>query len=827
MLNLDSHQHVRGESLYLDDLPEQVGTLFAAVFDSPIAHGKLLGLDLSAALAMPGVVRILTAADIPGENQIGGIIPDEPLLAEGHVHFRGQPVALVVAETEAIAQAARHLIRAEITPLEVITDPRVAAARGELIVPPRTFRLGEVSGAWGRCAHVFEGVAESGGQEHLYLETQGAYGYPTEYGAIRLFSSTQGPTAVQRHAAKVLGVGMNHVEVDVTRLGGGFGGKEDQATPWAVLVALAVHVLRRPVKLVLHRLDDLRMTGKRHPYSSDFRIGLDENLRIVAYEADFYQDAGASADLSPAVLERTLFHCTNTYYVPNVRATAYSCRTNVPPNTAFRGFGGPQGMFVIEAAIARAAEALGVPARLIQERNLLRDGDPFPYGQIAEQAQARACWHDAVARYKLTQLEADVARYNQENVLSKKGLALMPICFGISFTKTLMNQGRALVHVYLDGSVGVSTGAVEMGQGVNTKMAQVAARVLGLPVRRVKLEPTNTTRVANTSPSAASATADLNGKAVEMATEAIRARLLTLAARELKVSVDRLYLAEGEVRLHPPAPTVAQPNNAISVEEIAPSLSQEDASRPATSPFVGTAESTDSPDSDNETRNTKNETRDKLTWDQLVQLAYVNRVALSEHAHYATPRINFDATQEKGHPFAYHVFGTAIVVTTVDCLRGTYEFDAVHISHDFGTSMNTAVDLGQIEGGLVQGIGWMTMEEVIYNADGRLLASALSTYKIPDLYSVPKVVDVNFLPTPPASLAIFGSKAVGEPPLMYGLGAYFALRDAVRAFNPGVALPFVSPMTPERVLMGLYATDPARAEAEVEAEQAVSVEAED
>ncbi|MBC7447617.1 MAG: molybdopterin-dependent oxidoreductase, partial [Hymenobacteraceae bacterium] len=446
MQNLDSHQHVRGESIYLDDIPVQQGTLYAAVYDSPVAHGVLNALDVSEALAYSGVRRILTYKDIPGENQIGGIVPDEPALAEHHVHFRGQPVALVIADTDAIARHARTLIKADITPLPIITDPREAAAQGELIVPPRTFRLGDVQAAWARCAHVFEGVAESGGQEHLYLETQGAYGYPTEHGSIRLYSSTQGPTAVQRHAARVLGVGMSQIEVEVTRLGGGFGGKEDQATPWGVLVALAVHVLRRPVKLVLHRLDDLRMTGKRHPYSSDFRIGLDENLKIIAYEADFYQNAGASADLSPAVLERTLFHCTNTYFVPNVRATANSCRTNLPPNTAFRGFGGPQGMYVIEAAIPHAAEALGVPKRLIQERNLLQDGDSFPFGQLAEQAQAHACWHDAIERFDLTKIEADAAAFNAANPLKKRGVSLMPICFGISFTKTLMNQGRALVH---------------------------------------------------------------------------------------------------------------------------------------------------------------------------------------------------------------------------------------------------------------------------------------------------------------------------------------------------------------------------------------------
>jgi len=500
MNHLDPQRDVRGESQYLDDVPTQQGTLYAAVFESPLAHGKLLKLELGAALAAPGVVRILTADDIPGHNQIGGIVPDEPLLAHGHVHFRGQPVALALARTEHQVQAALKLIQVDIEPLPVITDPRVAAAQGELIVPPRTFRIGDSEASWASCAHVFEGVAESGGQEHLYIETQGAYAFPTEMGGVRLISSTQGPTAVQRHTAHVLGLGMHQVEVDVTRLGGGFGGKEDQATPWGALAALGAFITKKPAKLVLDRMADMRMTGKRHPYSSDFKIGLDENLRILAYEVTFYQNAGAAADLSPAVLERTLFHATNAYFIPNVTATAYSCRTNLLPNTAFRGFGGPQGMFVVEAAIAKAAEELGMPASLIQRKNLLRENDLFPYGQPAEMCHAEQAWDTTAQLHDLPGLRAEVEQFNQCKKLIKKELSVMPICFGISFTKTPMNQARALVHIYSDGSVGISTGAVEMGQGVNTKIAQVAARTLGISIGRVKVETTNTTRVANTSP---------------------------------------------------------------------------------------------------------------------------------------------------------------------------------------------------------------------------------------------------------------------------------------------------------------------------------------
>ncbi|SHL69023.1 xanthine dehydrogenase molybdopterin binding subunit [Hymenobacter psychrotolerans] len=757
MNHLDPVRHVRGESSYLDDIPVQQGTLYAAVFEAAVAHGRLRGLDLAAARTAPGVVRILTAHDVPGENQIGGIVPDEPVLAEGTVHFRGQPIALVLAHTERQAQAALHLIKADIEPLPIITDPRVAAAHNELIVPPRTFRLGDSRATWADCTHVFEGVAESGGQEHLYIETQGAYAFPTEMGGVRIVSSTQGPTAVQRHTAHVLGIGMHQVEVDVTRLGGGFGGKEDQATPWGVLAALGAFLTRRPVKLVLDRMADMRMTGKRHPYSSDFRIGLDENLKIVAYEVTFYQNAGAAADLSPAVLERTLFHCTNSYFIPNVTATAYSCRTNLPPNTAFRGFGGPQGMFVIESAIAKAAEELGVPASEIQRRNLLRENDLLPYRQPAEMCHAEQAWDTAADLYNLPRLREEVAEFNQQNTRLKKGVSVMPICFGISFTKTPMNQSRALVHIYTDGTVGVSTGAVEMGQGVNTKIAQVAAQTLGISLDRVKVESTNTTRVANTSPSAASATADLNGKATELACLALRERLLRHASTEYTLNYEGLEIRNEQVLA---------------------------AGVPA-----------------------------ETTWEKLVSSAYWRRVSLTENAHYATPDIHFDAAIEQGYPFAYHVYGTALTVVTVDCLRGTYELDAVHIAHDFGQSMNPAVDRGQIEGGAVQGIGWMTMEELIYNEEGRLLSNSLNSYKIPDLYAAPKVLDVHFLDTPGHPRAIFRSKAVGEPPLMYGIGAYFAIRDAVRAFRSGHQPTFSAPFTPEKVLLNLYSPVSARSAA--------------
>ncbi|MEO5948278.1 MAG: molybdopterin cofactor-binding domain-containing protein [Chitinophagaceae bacterium] len=754
MKNIDSYTHLRGESVYLDDIPMTNGTLFAVAFDSPMAHGKIKSLETAEAAAMPGVVRIFTAADIPGENQIGGIVPDEELLANTHVHFCGMPIALVVATSDEAARAAVKKIKVEIDPLPIITDPREAKEKGELIIPPRTFQLGDTTSAWKQCEYIFEGQAETNGQEHLYIETQGAYAVPQENGAIRIYSSTQGPTAVQRTAARILNLPMNQLEVDTTRLGGGFGGKEDQATTWAVLCALATYHLKKPVKYSLHRMEDMRMTGKRHPYSSDFKIGLSKELKILAYEATFYQNAGAAADLSPAVMERTLFHCNNTYFIPNVKATAFCCRTNLPPNTAFRGFGGPQGMFVIESAITKAAESLNIPASEIQQKNLLQTGDEFPYGQIAV-SEANECWSKADELYNIKQLQDEVDNFNAFNKNYKKGLAIMPICFGISFTKTMMNQARSLVHVYTDGSVGISTGAVEMGQGVNTKMLQVAAKIFSIDPSRIKINSTNTYRITNTSPTAASASADLNGKATEIACKEILSRLQKVAMEECLLTAD------------------------ISNTELPPFELKEE--------WIYI-------------RGKKTE----LSWNNLVMAAYIKRISLSEHAHYTPPAIHFDATKEKGHPFTYHVYGTSITTVTVDCIRGIYEVDAVKVVHDFGKSMNSMIDMGQCEGGIVQGIGWMTMEEIVYDKEGKLRSNALSTYKVPDIYSVPKEITIHPLSTQKDNLAIFRSKAVGEPPLMYGIGAYFALRNAVNAFNLVNNIPFDAPMTPEKVLMSLY-----------------------
>jgi xanthine dehydrogenase large subunit len=655
---------------------------------------------------------------------------------------------LVVAETVEIARAAVHAIKVDIDPLPIITDPRVAHAAGEIIGTPRIFAIGDVDAAWEQCDVVVEGRSDVGGQEHLYLETMRARAIPGEEGRVSILSSTQSPYAVQRATAKILGVANHLVEVDVKRLGGGFGGKEDQATAWGCMAGLAAILTRRAVQLVLHRLDDLRMTGKRHPFSADFKLGAKADGTLMAYQVTHYQNAGAACDLSLAVLERSLFHSTAAYHVPNVHAYGASCRTNLPPNTAFRGFGGPQGMFAIECAIAELADTLGVPREEIQKKNLVKDGDQFHYGQIASRTKAIPTWEECEDGFDLASLRAEIDAHNASNVMFKQGFAMMPVCFGIAFTATFLNQASALVHVYTDGSISVSTGGVEMGQGLTTKLRTIAASALGVSESRIRVESTNTTRIANMSPSAASATTDLNGGATIKAMNDIRGRLFELVAPALNVDPSEVDLVDGQV--------------------------------------LARGKKTD------------------WTWEKLVSHAYLSRVALSAHAFYATPDIHFDKTTEKGSPFSYHVFGTAAFKVTIDVLRGRYTIDSARVVHDLGRPLNELVDLGQVEGGLAQGLGWMTMEELEYGDDGRLLSHALSTYKAPDGYSMPSDLQVRFLEDENPS-GPYGSKAVGEPPLMYGIGVYFALRDALRAAAPKRKFRYHAPMTPERVLMNLHA----------------------
>lgn len=752
MKHFDAMLHVKGKSIFTGDIPEPEGTLHAAVFTSSCAHGKVLSLNTSEAEALPGVIRVITAKDIPGENEIGNIIMDEPLLAGETVHFIGEPVAVVLAETRRQAYRAVNTVSMEVEEYQAVIDPREAALRGDLIVPPRTFSCGDTEGVLKECTHVISGTAETGGQEHLYLETQSALCVPGEGNALHVTSSTQSPSFVQKIAARVLGIPIHLVQVDVLRLGGAFGGKEDQATPWAVIAALGAHLTGRPVKLILKRHEDLVNTGKRHPYSFDFTIGLNEEGKILAWEVDYYQNSGAVSDLSTAILERSLFHSTGSYFIPNVVATGYCCRTNLAPNTAFRGFGGPQAMFVMEAAIHKASMETGIPVEILQRMNLLQQGDLFPYGMEYTCDEVRNSWKLAEEFSQFAETRKAVQKFNCESRYLKKGISMMPVCFGISFTTTFLNQANALVHVYTDGSVGISTGAVEMGQGVNSRIRQVTADAFSIPVERTRVESTNTSRTANTSPTAASSAADMNGNATGIACREIRARLLEVAAGELGCDVKNLQMKDSNVW-----------NKQIKTN---------------------------------------------ISWNKLVTKAYMNRTDLSSHAHYATPGIHFDESTEKGRPFAYHVAGTAVTEVTVDCLLGTYTVDRVSIVHHGGSQLNPLLDRGQVEGALLQGIGWVTIEELSWDSvSRRLLADALATYKVPDISFMPGEVNILFAEGEKLEdgVGLKGSRAIGEPPFMYGIGAWFAILNAMNAFNPKTFPGYIAPMTPERVLMTLTA----------------------
>lgn len=708
-----------GRARFTGDLPLPVGCLHALPATSPHAHARFTRVETAAALAEPGVVAVLIAADVPGENEVGNLVPDDPMLAEGEVDCVGQPFALVIAESSEAAWRGAQLVTADWQPLPAVFDPRQAFAAGQVIQPPRTLSSGDVDRAWRDCTTLVTGTVDLGGAEHAYLETQCALAVPTDAGGLVVHSGTQSPSVVQAAVARCCGLPMRAVEVDVARLGGGFGGKEDQATLWACLAAVAAARSHRPVRVWPERRDDVRITGKRHPYQADFRLGLDADGRFVAYEATLFQNAGCTTDLSPAILDRSLYHATNAYAVPHVRVTGISGRTNLPSNTAFRGFGAPQGIFVFEAAIRAAARELGVSAEELQRRNLVGDGDVLPYGQTIAAARAVATWDRMAEVRSPAAVRAEIDAWNATGPRVRRGMAVVPVCFGIAFTATLLNQAEALVHVYADGSMAITTGAVEMGQGVAAKIRTVAARTLGVPVDLITVASTNTLRVANVSPTAASTGADLNGAATREACRTILASLERVAG-------------------------------------------------------AGT-----------------------MTWHQRVQAAYAQRLPLSALAHYATPGLVVDPVTHTGHPFAYHVFGAALVEASVDTLLGVGRVDRVTVVHDCGTPLDERIDRGQIEGAIVQGIGWMTSEEIRHDADGRLLTDTLATYKVPDLPSAPPI-EVHLLGEP-NPVGLLNSKAVGEPPLVYGLGAFFALQDAIAAHSPEAGSQFVAPLTSERI----------------------------
>ncbi|MBM3362770.1 MAG: xanthine dehydrogenase molybdopterin binding subunit [Betaproteobacteria bacterium] len=754
-----SHPHesarsqVQGQAPYVDDLPELKGTLYAAPVMSPVAHGLLRGIDASAALALPGVVGLVSAEDIPGDRLLATFVHDEPVLARDKVEHVGQVVALVVAQDVMQARRAARQVRLDIEALPAILTVRQALASDSQVLPTVTVRRGEPEAALARSALQLEGNLSVGGQEHFYLEGQVAYAMPQEQDQWLVHSSTQHPGEVQHWIAHALGIANHRVTVQCRRMGGGFGGKETQAGHMAVWACLAARKFGCPVKLRLDRDDDFMITGKRHPFEYDYTVGFDVSGLITALKLRMLVNCGFSADLSGPVADRAIFHADNAYFLSDVEIVSHRCKTNLQSQTAFRGFGGPQGMIVIEAILGDIARRLGLDPLQVRRRNFygLGSRDVTHYQMKVEDnildplvsTLARNCRYEA--------RREQLAIFNAGSPVIKRGLALTPVKFGISFTATLFNQAGALVHVYTDGSVQVNHGGTEMGQGLHTKVAQVVADELGVPLAQVLVTASDTGKVPNASATAASAGTDLNARAAQYAAAQVRSSLAQFVAGLDGCGAGAVQFAGGRV---------LSPNG----------------------------------------------TRDFV---EVVRMAYANRIQLWSDGFYRTPKIHYDKTTLTGRPFYYFAYGAACTEVAIDTLTGESRVLRVDILHDVGHSINPAIDRGQIEGGFVQGMGWLTCEQLVWDEAGRLRTHAPSTYKIPSIGDIPAHMEVDFWPEPNPEDNVHGSKAVGEPPFMLAISVFEALRDAVAStLPPGQCVNLEAPATPEHILRSLLHPSP-------------------
>jgi xanthine dehydrogenase large subunit len=740
-------RHVAGSAAYVDDLPAPAGTLHVAVGGAPSARGVIADLDLDAVRQAPGVVAVLTAADVPGRNDVSPVMGDDPMFADGRVEFHGQVVFAVVAESRDQARRAARLARMEIaaeTPLVTVDDALEAHSH---ILPDCTFARGECDAALAAAPRRAEGVLRIGGQEHFYLEGQVALAIPGEDDML-VYSSTQHPSEVQGIVAHVLGLPNAAVTVEVRRMGGGFGGKETQAAQWAAIAALAARVTRRPCKLRLDRDDDMAMTGKRHDFRVDYRAGFDEGGRLAAFDVSLASRCGCSADLSGAINDRAMFHADNGYYLPAACIVTRRMKTNTVSNTAFRGFGGPQGMLAIERALDHIAWTLGLDPLDVRKRNLYGPGrDLTPYGmQVTDNILPELIGTlERTSDYRARR--QTIADFNRTSRFLKRGLALTPVKFGISFTTTFLNQAGALVHVYQDGSVHLNHGGTEMGQGLFVKVAQVVAEEFGIGLEHIRITPTTTAKVPNTSATAASAGSDLNGMAARAAARTIKTRLIDFASEKWGVPAERIAFRDDQV-------------------------------------LIG---------------------NEQVAFPELVRQAYFGRVSLSSAGFYRTPDIHWNAETKTGRPFYYFAYGAACSETVIDITTGEMNVTRVDILHDVGRSLNPAIDIGQIEGGFVQGMGWLTTEELVFGDDGRLLTYAPSTYKIPCASDVPADFRVALFDGANREATIYRSKAVGEPPLMLAISVFAAIADAIHSLAPGKPVALDAPATPEAILQAITA----------------------
>ncbi|HUR60511.1 MAG TPA: xanthine dehydrogenase molybdopterin binding subunit, partial [Opitutaceae bacterium] len=766
--------HVTGRAQYVDDVAQRRPMLEVWPVMSPHARAKIKRRDASGAFAMPGVVTVLMAEDVPGQNNVGVSRHDETLFAADEVLYHGHSVALVVGETVAACRAGAALVEVEYEPLPAVLTIADAVAQNSFHNDARVMTRGDAAAALAAAPRRVAGEFSLGGQEHFYLETQAAWAECGDEGDVHICSSTQHPSEIQAIVAEVLHLPRNRIVVEAPRMGGGFGGKETQGNTPAALVALAALKTGLPVRLQWDRDLDMMLTGKRHPFQAKFEAGFDADGRVRAVRIDLISDGGWSLDLSQPVLDRALFHVDNAYYLPALRCTGRVAKTNVASNTAFRGFGGPQGMIVIEEIMDRIARALNLPPETVRERNLYHgtgETNTTHYGEDVGDNRIAAIWRLAQEKSGFAARRADVAAWNRSHPRVKRGLAITPVKFGISFTLTHYNQAGALVHVYQDGTVQVNHGGTEMGQGLHTKILGIAMRELGLPAGSIRMMHTSTDKVPNTSATAASAGADLNGAAVRAACVTLRERWAPVAAKLLAAAATGNLRNDTKVDIAPTKGTKSLPEVAATDVLIEDGQVFARGRRDLRLPFAKVA----------------------------VQ-CYIERVSLSATGYYATPGIHWDWTTMSGRPFAYFACGAAVAEVEVDGYSGMSRVLRVDIVHDVGDSLNPGVDRGQIEGGFVQGMGWLTSEELKWDAQGRLLTHSASTYQIPAISDAPAEFNVTLLPAAANAHAVHGSKAVGEPPLMLAFAVREALRDAVAAFGPrGGEVPLASPATGEAV----------------------------
>ena len=737
--------HVSGEATYTDDITELQGTLHCALGMSQKAHARVLEMNLDAVRAAPGVVAVLTAADIPGENNCGPVLHDDPLLVDGLVQYIGQPLFAVVADSHDAARRAARLAQVQYEELPAILTPQAAKAQNAALLPPMRMRRGDADAALQRAPHRLAGTFECNGQEQFYLEGQISYAVPKEADGVHVWCSTQHPSEMQALVAHALGWHSHQVLVECRRMGGGFGGKESQSALPACVAALCATRLRRPVKLRLDRDDDFMITGKRHGFYYEYDLGFDDEGRIVGVRLDMTLRCGFSADLSEAVATRAVCHFDNAYFVPDIDVSAMCGKTNTQSNTAFRGFGGPQGALMMEVLMDMIARQLGRDPLDVRRANFYGIGERniTPYGQMVVDNVLHPLLAELETSSDYRERREAVRAYNRASPVLRKGLALTPVKFGISFNVPAFNQAGALVHVYRDGSVLVNHGGTEMGQGLNTKVAQMVAAELGLDLHQVRATATDTSKIANTSATAASTGSDLNGKAGQDAARRIRRRLAKFAAERWGGTPDAVVFADGMVRAG-------------------------DVSKP---------------------------------FAEVVDAAYWSQVQLWSEGFYATPGIRWDKATMSGKPFYYYAYGAAVSEVVVDTLTGEWKLLRADLLHDVGQSINPAIDLGQIEGGFVQGMGWLTTEELCWNEQGRLTTHAPSTYKIPAVSDCPADFRVKLFRNLNVKDTVHRSKAVGEPPLLLGFSVYNAIRDAVASVGGYRSEPRLNaPATPEAIL---------------------------